>query len=128
MWVETVWSLLFAVATIRALTTAWRKQGEGKLPEDATEDERLTLREDAVHWWLATIINGLLLSIGIVALLTHEPPDTTATLQDQYVLAAFLAFAILINIRIEAHGHYYRKRNAVDIWGRPKEDPKERDE
>lgn len=108
-WAEWFWTLTFTVATVRAITTAWRKESEGTLPPDATRAERLILREDMVHWWLAALINASLLSVGVVALL-DVPWEGT------YVLFVLLLLPVFLNVRIELHGHYYRKRNGISLW------------
>jgi hypothetical protein len=113
-----VWILLFVIATVRALTTALNKTMDVR-SNGQDRDERLILLEDAEHWWMAFVINGLLLSIGVVSALDPLGPDAPENWHGNYVLAGFVLFAVFINIRIERHGYYYRKRQKINIWGRP---------
>lgn len=121
-WVEIAWSVLLGIATVRALLTAWRKQGEGDFDGQVTGEERLLLAEDEVHWWLAFVINGLLLSVGIIALFTANESGSSeaATWESIYTIYVFLAFAVLLNVRIEMHGYYYRRRNGINLLGHPR--------
>jgi hypothetical protein len=119
-WPEIVWTLLMALATVRAITTAWRKESESQVNGDLTEQEELILKEDMEHWWMAVAMNGILFSVGIAAILAPNPqqvPDPTKL--DSFILYAFITFAVLLNVRIERHGWFYRKRNGINIWGRP---------
>lgn len=115
-WVEWVFTALLFTATVRALTTAWRKQVEGAIEPELPEAERLILREDQEHWWMACFINGLLLSIGVVAIISPDT-HTEPTFVQLYASYAFVAFALMLNVRIERHGYYYRRRNGINIWG-----------
>lgn len=119
-WVEWVWCVIWFTATARALATAWRKDGEAGLPADAAEEERLYVREDTVHWWMATVLNFIMLGVGIVALLTPNVVDLTPTWQETSLVYGLLAFSVLLLARIEVHGWFYRRRNNIDIFGRPR--------
>ena len=111
-----VWIFLFTLATIRAITTALNKTSDVR-SNGRDEDERLILLEDAEHWWTAVLINGLLLSLGVAALLDPVGPEPPESAHGWYVITGFVIFALLINIRIERHGYYYRKRQGINIWG-----------
>ncbi len=115
------WTILFLIATARATTTAISKTYD--LSTDGLDEyERLIFLEDAEHWWTAVFINALLLSIGVVAMVDPIGPDNPGTWHGDYVISAFLFFALLINIRIERHGYYFRKRNDINLFGRPRDE------
>jgi hypothetical protein len=116
-----IWLVLFATATIRALTTAINKTYEYE-NDGQDEFERLVFLEDTEHWWTAVIINALLLSIGVVAAVDPVGPTGIQTWHGHYVVTGFIIFAILINVRIERHGYYFRKRNGINLLGRPRQE------
>jgi hypothetical protein len=120
-WMEWTFTLLMFLATVRALTTALRKESEGHTNGGLTENDRLYLREDIEHWWMSVVINGMLLSAGAVALFAPNEPDPAVTIVDLYITYCFLALALLLNVRIERHGYYYRRRVGVNFWGKPRE-------
>jgi hypothetical protein len=120
-WIEWVFTLLMAIATIRAITTALRKESEGRVDGGITDSERLILREDMEHWWTAVLINAILFSVGVAALFTVNEVDANVTFVDRYLTYCFLAVALLLNVRIERHGYYYRRRNNINFWGKPRD-------
>src|SRR5215207_11149348 len=129
LWQEILWCALLGLATTRALTTAVRKEVESKEVDGFTWEQKLILKEDMEHWWTALVINGLLLSAGFVMLfLVPNEVDLTPTWAEAYITWAFIVFAMLLNIRIERHAYYYRRRNCVDIWGRETQGGEEIDE
>jgi hypothetical protein len=122
VWEVLVWIFLFGLATARAITTATNKTFDLNISNGYDQNEKLILKEDAEHWWMAVIINGLLLTVGVVLFFAPQVELPPMSWHFAYTTYASLLFAVLINIRIERHGWYYRKRNEINIFGRPRDE------
>jgi hypothetical protein len=124
-----IFTVLLFIATVRALTTAISRTYDYEM-DGEDEYERLVFLEDAEHWWTAVLINAVLLSVGIVALLAPPPPaeveqvwqNANLSWHYSYSTVVSLVIAVLLNFRIERHGYYFRKRNGINVLGRPRGD------
>jgi hypothetical protein len=124
-----VWLVLFTAATVRAITTAMRKSQEAR-GGDYGEDERLMYLEDIEHWWTSAFINAVLLSVGVVQIFAPPPPaglikvleDASLPWHYNYSTLVSVFFAFLVNVHIERHGYYYRKRQKINVFGRPRDE------
>lgn len=124
-----IFTILLFIATVRAITTAISRTYDYK-SNGQDEYERLVFLEDAEHWWAAVVINATLLSVGVVALIAPAPPAEVLRIYESadlswhysYSTVVSLVVAVLLNLRIERHAYYFRRRNEINVFGRPREE------